>query len=169
MEPDPVDVVVRDATPEDWAAIYPIFAAIVDEGHTYAYPEGLDSDAARALWVDGPPGRCVVATLDATVVGTAKMGPNRPGRGAHVATASVMVADAARGRGVGRALGRDLVDWAFDEGYRGIQFNAVVSTNVAAVALWRELGFDVVGTVPRGFEHRELGFVDLYVMYRPLG
>ena len=80
-----------------------------------------------------------------------------------------MVADAARRRGVGRALGLEVIDWAFDEGYRGIQFNAVVATNVAAVELWRELGFEVVGTIPRGFEHRELGFVDLYVMYLPLG
>ena len=86
-----------------------------------------------------------------------------------MATASVMVAPGAQRRGVGRALGRDLVDWAFDEGYRGIQFNAVVAANVAAVALWRELGFEVVGTVPGAFEHRELGFVDLYVMYRALG
>ncbi len=162
-------VVVRDATPDDWSAIYPIFASIVADGRTYAYPEGLDTDAARALWMEPAPSRCVVATVDGVVVGTAKMGPNRPGRGSHVATASVMVADAARRRGVGRALGLDVVDWAFDEGYRGIQFNAVVAANVAAVALWREHGFEVVGTVPRAFEHRELGFVDLYVMYRALG
>lgn len=162
-------VVVRDLKEADWPEVYAIVADVVADGRTYAYPEGLGSDEARALWVEPPPARCVVATMRDTVVGTAKMGPNRPGRGSHVATASVMVAPGAQRRGVGRALGRDLVDWAFDEGYRGIQFNAVVAANVAAVALWRELGFEVVGTVPGAFEHRELGFVDLYVMYRALG
>jgi L-amino acid N-acyltransferase YncA len=165
----PSEVAVRDAVDADWAAIYEIFSTIVADGRTYAYPEDLDSDAARSLWVEDPPGRCTVATIDGAIVGTAKMGPNRPGRGSHLATASVMVADAARRRGVGRALGRELIDWAYDEGYRGIQFHAVVAPNLAAVALWRELGFEVVGTVPSAFEHRELGFVDLYVMYRPLG
>lgn len=161
-------LVVREAIDLDWAAIYPIFRAVVADGRTYAYPDDLSSDAARALWVEGPPGRCVVATDDGVVVGTAKMGPNRPGRGSHVATASVMVAPSARRLGAGRALGRDLVRWAGDEGYAGIQFNAVVASNSGAVALWRELGFEVVGTVPDAFDDRELGLVDLLVMYRPL-
>jgi ribosomal protein S18 acetylase RimI-like enzyme len=47
-----------------------------------------------------------------------------------------------------------------------MQFNAVVSTNVRAVALWQRLGFAIVGTVPRAFRHRELGHVDLHVMHR---
>jgi GNAT superfamily N-acetyltransferase len=140
----------------------------VADGHTYAYPEGLSSDEARAVWVEPPPGRCVVATLGPDVVGTAKMGPNRPGRGAHVATASVMVAPEHRGHGAGRALGREVIAWSGASGYRGIQFNAVVASNVAAVHLWVELGFEVVGRVPGAFEDRTLGDVDLLVMYRSL-
>lgn len=161
-------LVVRDLVPGDWDAVYAIFGDVVAEGRTYAYPESLGSAAARALWVEPPPARCVVACRGDVVVGTAKMGPNRPGRGAHVATASVMVAASARHEGVGRALGHELVAWAAAQGYRGIQFNAVVATNTAAVALWRELGFEVVGTVPGAFDHRDEGLVDLYVMYRPL-
>jgi GNAT superfamily N-acetyltransferase len=140
----------------------------VADGHTYAYPEGLDEDAARALWLEPHPGRCVVACVGAEVVGTAKMGPNRPGRGAHVATASMMVAPAHQARGIGRALGDELVEWAIRSGYRGIQFNAVVATNAAAVHLWTSLGFAEVGRVPGAFEDRTLGFVDLLVMYRAL-
>ena len=71
------------------------------------------------------------------ILGTAKMGPNRPGRGAHIGTASFMVAPEARGRGVGRALAEYVVPWHREQGFHGIQFNAVVETNTAAVRLWQ--------------------------------
>ena len=97
-----------------------------------------------------------------------KMGPNRPGRGSHVATASFMVDLAHRGRGVGRALGECALAWARGAGYAAMQFNAVVETNSAAVVLWQELGFEIIATVSEAFDHREDGRVDLHVMYRRL-
>lgn len=159
---------IRPAREDDWPQIYPIFASIVAEGRTYAYPEGLSSDQARSLWMEPPPGRAVVAVEGDRVLGSAKMGPNRPGRGAHVATASFMVDPAAQGRGVGRALGEHVVAWARDAGYRAIQFNAVVETNTGAVHLWQSLGFRILATVPGAFDHAEHGFVGLHVMYLEL-
>ena len=97
------------------------------------------------------------------------MGPNRPGRGSHVGTASFMVSSAARGRGVGRTLGEYVVQWHRDAGFRAIQFNAVVETNTAAVRLWQSLGFTIVGTVPEAFDSRAHGLVGLHVMHLPLG
>jgi GNAT superfamily N-acetyltransferase len=161
-------VLIREATGRDWPAIHPFFRAVVDAGQTYAYPEGLSVDEARALWMERPPGRTVVAVDGDTVVGSATMGPNRPGRGAHIATASFLVDPAAQGRGVGRALGEHVVGWARAGGYRGIQFNAVVETNVPAVRLWRSLGFEVIGTVPGAFHHPEHGYVGLHVMFLDL-
>lgn len=161
--------VVRAATDADWPAIWPIFAEVVAAGETYAYPEDLTSEQARELWLKEPPSATVVLVEAGEVLGTATMGPNRPGRGAHVGTASFMVPAAARGRGVGRALGEHVVRWHRDQGYRGIQFNAVVETNTAAVRLWRSLGFEVVGTVPEAFDSRAHGLVGLHVMYLPLG
>ena len=105
---------------------------------------------------------------DGELLGTAKMGPNRPGRGDHVGTASFMVAPAARGRGVGRRLAAYVVDWHREQGFRGIQFNAVVETNTAAVGLWESLGFTIVGTVPGAFRSRAHGYVGLHVMYLSL-
>ena len=159
---------IREFQPADWSQVWPFFDEIVAEGETYAYPAGLTSEAARALWVQPPPDRTVVAVDGDTVLGTAKAGPNRPGRGAHVATASFMVAPAARGRGVGRALGEHVVAWARAQGFRAMQFNAVVETNAAAVALWRSLGFQVLTTVPEAFDHPEFGYVGLHVLHRTL-
>ena len=57
---------------------------------------------------------------------------------------------------------------AREDGYRSMQFNAVVETNTRAVALWRSLGFDVLATVPEAFDHPEHGLVGLHVMFRRL-
>ena len=163
---------LRPARPGDWPLIWPFFSQIVAAGETYAYPLDLDADSARSLWMEEPPGRTFVAVDTAVdgeiVLGSAKMGPNRPGRGAHIGTASFMVDPARSGLGTGRALGRLVVDQARADGYRGIQFNAVVETNRAAVALWRSLGFQIVGTVPEAFDHAVHGLVGLHVMYLPL-
>jgi GNAT superfamily N-acetyltransferase len=161
-------MLIREATADDWPKIYPFWTRIVAAGETYAYPENLSPDEAAALWLEPPPGYAVVAVDGDRVLGTAKMGPNRPGRGAHIATASFMVDPAYAGRGVGRALGTFVVDWARRAGYHGMQFNAVVETNRAAVHLWRALGFEILTTVPESFDHPTNGRVGLHVMYRKL-
>ncbi|GAA1756081.1 hypothetical protein GCM10009810_14790 [Nostocoides vanveenii] len=96
------------------------------------------------------------------------MGANRPSRGAHIGTASFMVADAARGLGVGRALLDYVIDWHRRAGFAGIQFNAVVETNTAAVRLWQSAGFAIIGTVPGAFDSRAHGRVGLHVMFLKL-
>ena len=159
---------IRAAEAGDWPGIWPIFRDTVEAGETYAYDPQMSSGQAREVWMAQPPGATVVAVSDGDLLGTAKMGPNREGRGAHIGTASFMVASSARGRGVGRALATYVVDWHRAHGFRGIQFNAVVETNTAAVSLWTSLGFTVVGTVPGAFDHPRHGYVGLHVMYLPL-
>ncbi len=110
----------------------------------------------------------MVAEDDGRILGSAKMGPNRPAQGAHVGTASFMVGSAARGRGVGRALAEHMVAWHREHGFRGIQFNAVVATNTSAVRLWESLGFETIGLVPGAFRLPSGEYVDLHVMYLPL-
>lgn len=159
---------IRPAGQDDWPRIWPFLRDILQAGETYACPEDLTMDAARSWWFEEPPVRAVVAVEDDAVLGSAKMGPNRPGRGSHVATASFMVDPAHHGRGIGRALGEYVIGWATDANYRAVQFNAVVETNTPAVGLWRSLGFRVVGTVPGAFDHPAHGLVGLHIMYRQL-
>jgi L-amino acid N-acyltransferase YncA len=161
------DLVIRDARPEDWAGIWPFFRQIVAAGETYTWPRDMSEHDARAAWFPSP-GRTVVASVAGTVVGTAKTQPNQAGPGAHVANASFMVDPAYGGRGIGRALAEHVLARARADGYRAMQFNAVVASNAGAVRLWSSLGFTVVGTVPAAFDHPRLGPVPLLIMYRTL-
>jgi GNAT superfamily N-acetyltransferase len=161
-------VIIRAAGDRDWPRIFPFFSSIVAAGRSYAFPAGLSLEEARPWWMEQPPGQTVVAVEGDAVLGSAKMGPNRPGRGSHIATASFMVDPRHEGQGIGRALGTYVLDWARAAGYRGIQFNAVVETNLAAVHLWQSLGFEILATVPEAFDDPEHGLVGLHVMFRGL-
>src|ERR671919_2272658 len=159
---------IREFVEADWPKVWPIVREVVRAADTFAYDPAMTEAQARAAWIEAPPGLTVVAVDGDRILGTAKMGPNRPGPGSHVATASFMVAADARGRGVGRALGEYALSWAKEQGYAAMQFNAVVASNQAAVRLWQELGFQIVGTVPEAFAHPTLGRVGLHVMHRYL-
>lgn len=145
--------------------MWPIVRDVVRAADTFTYEPDLGPEEARSLWVVAPPGRTAVAVEDGRVLGTSHMGANRPGPGDHVATASFMVAAGARGRGLGRALVVDALDWSRRQGFAGMQFNAVAASNVGAVGLYESLGFAIVGTVPQAFRHPRLGRVGLHVMY----
>ncbi|MEU1471369.1 GNAT family N-acetyltransferase [Streptomyces sp. NPDC005761] len=162
-------MLIREATAEDWPAIWPFFHEIVAAGETFTYPLDLDEADALDWWLLRPPNGTVVAVDDdGRVLGTAKMNNNQMGNGSHIASASYMVDPRHSGKGVGRALCRHTIDWARTAGFRGMQFNAVVEGNAPAVGLYRSLGFEILGTLPEGFNHPEKGFVGLHIMYRPL-
>ncbi|MFD5643725.1 GNAT family N-acetyltransferase [Streptomyces anulatus] len=162
-------MLIREATPKDWPAIWPFFHAIVSAGETLTYPLDLGEEDAEGWWFVAAPSRVVVAVDDdGTVLGTAKMNRNHMGNGSHIASATYMVDPARSGRGVGRALCEYSVDWARAEGYRAMQFNAVVESNTHAVKLYRSIGFDVIGTLPEGFNHPTQGYVGLHIMHKAL-
>ena len=161
-------MLIRAFADADWQQVWPFFDEVVAEEEAFALPRGLTSERALRAWVEPPPGCTVVAVEDERVLGTARAAPNLPGPGAHVATAGVVVAPHARGRGVGRALAEHVLAAAREQGFLAMQFNAVVETNAPAVALWQSLGFSIVGTVPEAFEHPVHGLVGLHVMHRRL-
>ncbi|MQA82319.1 MAG: GNAT family N-acetyltransferase [Streptosporangiales bacterium] len=160
---------IRDATLDDWPAIWAFMRGIAAAGETFSWDRDIPEDVARARWFAGPPVRTVVAVDDdGTVLGSAVTGPNHGGPASHVSTASFMVDPARAGHGVGRALGERVLELAREDGYRSMQFNAVVEANRPAVALWRKLGFEIIGTVPEGFLHPTEGYVGLHIMYQRL-
>ena len=77
-----------DVSETDWPQVWPIVRDIVRAADTFVYDPAMTEAEARALWIEAPPGLTVVALEDERMLGSAKMGPNRPGPGSHVATAS---------------------------------------------------------------------------------
>ncbi|MCH0538089.1 GNAT family N-acetyltransferase [Streptomyces sp. MUM 203J] len=161
---------IREAAAEDWPAVWPFFRQIVQAGETFTFPVDLTEEDGRGWWMLTAPNRTVVAVDAETgaVVGSAKMNNNQHGNGAHIASASYMVDPAFGGRGVGRALVEESLEWARAAGFRGMQFNAVAETNRHAVRLYEDLGFRIVGTVPGAFRHPVEGYAGLHVMFREL-
>jgi L-amino acid N-acyltransferase YncA len=161
----PSDLVIRRAEDTDFDGIWEILHAVVAKGDTYVYAPETTKEEARALWMP-PQGWTYVALSGGEIVGTYLMKANQPGLGSHVVNCGYMVRADQAGRGIGRALCRHSLDAAREAGFLAMQFNLVVSTNRRAVALWKQMGFAIVGTVPKAFRHRELGLVDIHVMHR---
>jgi L-amino acid N-acyltransferase YncA len=162
------DIQIRAARADDADALWEIFHFHVSAGETYPFASDTSRDTCHDYWL-GPNARSFVAVLaSGRVLGMYKLSPNQAGRGAHVANASYMVSPAAQGIGIGRLLGMHSLDEARRQGYLAMQFNYVISSNTAALTLWKKLGFAIVGTLPRAYHHRQLGYVDAHVMYRLL-
>jgi len=158
---------IRVATNADRDAIWKIFHEVVAAGDTYALDPRLSREEALDYWFAADTQTCVAESAG-LVAGTYILRPNQSGGGSHVANAAFMVAPEARGQGIGRAMGEHCLSEARRLSFRAMQFNFIVSTNESAIRLWKQLGFEIVGTLPDAFRHPEMGYVDVYVMYRSL-
>lgn len=161
------DIDIRPATEADFDSMWNIFQELIASGDTYYFAAATSREDCHEFWF-GKGVKTWVAVLASAgrLLGMYRLLPNQRDRGAHVANASLMVSPAAQGVGIGKLLGHHCLEQARAGGYLAMQFNYVVSTNVSAVLLWKRLGFSVIGTLPRAYRHQQLGFVDVYVMYR---
>lgn len=160
-------MIVRRTTKADAAAVWAIIEPMIRAGETYALDRDMREADALAYWF-GAGKEVFVAEEDGIILGTYYLRANQAGGGAHVANAGYVTGAAATGRGVARAMALHSIDHAKARGFRAMQFNFVVSSNVRAVGLWQSLGFEIVGRLPGAFAHPAEGFVDALVMFRGL-
>ena len=158
---------IRPATEADRDAIWNIFHEVVASGDTYALDPNISRQDALAYWFASDT-HTYVAVREGRIDGTYILRPNESSGGSHVANAAFMVTATARGQGIGRAMAEHCLSEARRLGFRAMQFNYVISTNSAAIRLWQDLGFEIVGTLPGAFRHPQKGYVHVYVMYRSL-
>lgn len=155
-------------TQDDFVIFWPTFQAIIADQETYAIDPDISYDAAYQLWCQAPKATHAVKDSAGELLGSYYLKANAAGPGDHVCNCGYMVTPAARGKGVARAMCEHSQQLARELNFQAMQFNAVVATNDVAVALWKRLGFSIVGTVPNAYRHATQGLVDIYVMYKSL-
>ncbi len=158
---------IRAATEADHDRVWAMLEPVIREGETHPMPRDMGRADLLAYWFK-PENEVFMALDGGKPVGTYHIHANHIGLGSHVANCGYVTDAAARGRGVGRAMGEHSLAHAKARGFRAMQFNLVVKPNVASWKLWQKLGFEIVGTLPGAFLHAREGYVDAYVMYRTL-
>ncbi|WP_263350824.1 GNAT family N-acetyltransferase [Acidicapsa acidisoli] len=160
-------IAIRSFEGADRDALWAILEPVIRAGEVFALPVEMTREQAfRYFLADG--NRVFVAEEDGLLVGAYYLRANQMGGGAHVANCGYVTAGWAGGRGVASAMCRHSLEFAKSVGFRAMQFNFVVSTNEAAVHLWRKHGFRELARLPGAFRHPALGFVDALVMWREL-
>ena len=160
---------IRKADKEkDYDKIWDIFSNVIKTGDTYVFDPNTPKEALHKHWFADYIDTFVAVDNDDTIVGTYIIKPNQIDLGNHIANCGYMVNPNYQGRGIGKLLCEHSLEFAKQKGYVGIQFNIVVSTNTNAVKLWKKLGFEIIGTTPKGFRHAALGLVDTYIMFKQL-
>jgi L-amino acid N-acyltransferase YncA len=161
-------VQVRPFAPTDWPGVWGVLEPVFRAGETFPHDPAISEADARVSWVAQSQVVMVAVEGEGSVVGTYYLRPNSLSLGAHVANAGYGVAEHHRRRGIGSQLCRHSLQTARALGFRALQFNLVVSTNTAGIRCWQKNGFELIGTLPGAFRHRQLGYVDALVMFQDL-
>lgn len=160
-------MLIRIAEADDRPTIWSILKPVIRAGETYTLDSDMSESDALAYWM-GADKETFVADENGVILGTYYMRPNQAGGGSHICNCGYMTAAGATGRGIARRMCEHSLAYARLRGFRGMQFNFVVSTNERAVRLWQALKFEIIGRLPLAFKHPTLGYVDALVMFQPV-
>lgn len=160
-------ILIRPAEEKDLEAIWQMWKAIMEQKIYYPYDDSYSRMDIEKSWVNLQ-NHTYVAVQGVEVVGAYIFKANQPGYGGHIANAAYLVKTNKRGQRIGHQLCAHSIEMAREAGYRGMQFNLVVSTNKGAIKTWLDNGFEIIGTIPEGFYHFEKGYVDAYMFFRKL-
>ena len=158
---------IRLATLQDYDNIWEIFQEVIKTRDTYVFDHETPKHKLNTYWFADYM-HTYVAEINRNILGTYILKPNQVDLGSHIANGSYMVHPKAQGKSIGTAMCKHSLKEAKELGFRAIQFNSVVSTNTSAIHLWKKYGFSVIGTIPGGFNHQKLGYVDTLIMYKKL-
>jgi len=159
---------IRPALTSDHDDVWSLVKPVLRAGETYPLPRDISREDGLAYWFAKDKTVFIAEDHDKNLIGLYYIKPNNQGGGDHICNCGYVTKKTQRGKGIAQKLCLHSLDYAKKSGYRGMQYNLVVSTNKAAVYLWKKMGFKIVGTLPGVFHHPGIGDVDAYVMFQAL-
>ena len=158
---------ISEVTKSDFESFWPVFKEVVSAQETYAFDPEIDFESAYNLWCLSPQ-KAYVIKDNGLILGSYYIKPNASGPSSHIANCGYMVSLESRGKGIARKLCLHSQQIAIELGYSAMQFNSVVSSNEIAINLWIKLGYKIIGTIPKAYKHKKLGFIDSFIMHKHL-
>ena len=157
---------IRKSSENDLPAMISIWNEVVEEGIAFPQEELLTSESGAEFFALQT--YCCVAEENGTIYGLYILHPNNVGRCGHICNASYAVSSESRGKHIGEQLVKDCLVQAKKCGYKVLQFNAVVESNIHARHLYERLGFVQLGTIPKGFRMKDGHFENICPYYHEL-
>ena len=157
---------IRAYEAKDLPSMIAIWNEVVEEGIAFPQEDLLTPKTVAAFFASQT--YCGVAEVDGKVVGLYILHPNNVGRCGHICNASYAVSAACRGLHIGEKLVLDCLKKGRELGFRVLQFNAVVESNIHARHLYERLGFTQLGTIPGGFRMNDGHYENICPYYHEL-
>lgn len=155
---------VREYTNADLTQIIAIWNEVVEDGIAFPQKQPLDTQSG-AEFFSSQSFTGVAEGDDGRIYGLYILHPNNVGRCGHICNASYAVSSESRGKHIGEQLVKHCISRAPELGFRVLQFNAVVESNIHARHLYERLGFKQLGTIPGGFRMQDGSYENICPYY----
>lgn len=163
-----MDLIIRAYEPEDLPDMIRLWNEVVEEGIAFPQEELLTLQTGTDFFASQTYSGVAVNTGTGEICGLYILHPNNVGRCSHICNASYAVHSEVRGLHIGEKLVSDCLIQGKQHGFRVLQFNAVVASNMHARHLYERLGFTQLGTIPEGFRMKDGHYEDICPYYRTL-
>ena len=160
-------ITIRAYTAQDVPEMVRIWNEVVEDGIAFPQEELLDAQTGAEFFA-AQTYNAVAADETGRIYGLYILHPNNVGRCGHICNASYAVEREARGLHIGEKLVSDCLAQGKAHGFRVLQFNAVVASNVHARHLYERLGFQQLGIIPGGFRMKDGHYEDICPYYHVL-
>lgn len=163
-----MSIVIRGFTKEDINEAILIWNQVVDDGVAFPQLDLLTEDTGIEFFESQSFTGLACDEETGDIVGLYILHPNNVGRCGHICNASYAVRQDIRGKHIGEMLVCHCMEQARALGFKILQFNAVVRSNRAALALYKKLGFVQLGIIPDGFLMKDGTYEDIIPHYHVL-
>ena len=117
---------------------------------------------------ESPVNLMLLAFVDDEHAGSASLMGFSMARYRHRAQLAVALYQKFTGQGIGTILLQELIAVARRQGLEQLELE-VAAHNTGAIALYKKLGFEVCGTLPRNMKYPDGSYEDVLFMAKPLG